>query len=360
MNPVPSAGFFVTLSFMKRFILILLLLIVFAAAVAAWIFLGPGTGFSTPKENLYIRSNAANRKAVLDSLRINHIIENDNAFNFLAGQMDYWKNIRPGKYEIKKGSSLVSIIRMLRNGRQTPVNLVITKLRTKEDFARMVGKRFECDSSEMMAFLNNPDSLRNYEADPETAMWNVLPDTYTYHWNSTPSIIYRKIAGDAKKFWTEERRKKAADHGLSPQQAYTLASIIEEETTNNEEKDTIASVYLNRMRTGMPLQADPTVKFALKDFSLKRIYEKYTMVESPYNTYRNRGLPPGPICTPSKTTIDAVLSAPQTPYIYFVASSDFTQSHKFSTSYGEHLVKAREYQEALNRRDSLRTKEETN
>ena len=343
---------------MKRFILVIFLVLVFAGGVAAWIFLGPATGFETKSENLYIRTGAATKKAVLDSLRKNRIITNETAFEFLANRMDYWKSIKPGKYEIKKGSSVLDVVRLLRNGRQTPVDLVITKLRTREDFARAVGKRFECDSAAMMDFLENADSLRPYDATPETALWRVLPDTYTYFWNTTPSLIYAKIAAAAKKFWTDERKQKAAQLGLTPTEAYTLASIIEEETRNNEEKDTIASVYLNRVKTGMPLQADPTVKFALKDFSLKRIYEKYTQVESPYNTYRNKGLPPGPICTPTRSTIDAVLAAPATNYLYFVASSDFRQAHRFSTTYAEHLVKAREYQEALNHRDSLRTKDE--
>jgi UPF0755 protein len=331
---------------MKKVFLIALVVLLVLGGAAAWMFLGSGTGFNEEKRTLYIRSDAATKKAVLDSLQENKIISNTSVFNWLAGRMDLWSNLKPGKYDIRKGSSVLAITRKLRNGQQTPVNLVITKLRTKEDFARLAGNRFECDSAQMIAFLNNGDSLRPFETDPEQAMTLVLPDTYTFFWNTTPEKIYAKLAQEAKRFWTDEREKKAAALGLTYPKAYILASIVEEETNNNEEKDTIASVYLNRVAKGMPLQADPTVKFALKNFSLTRIYGEHLNTVSPYNTYRNRGLPPGPICTPSKKTIDAVLAAPQTGFVYFVANKQLNGTHSFSTTYAEHMVKAREYQEA--------------
>jgi UPF0755 protein len=326
---------------MKRILWIAGLVIIIVAGIAAWIFLGPGTGFREPKKALYIRSDAATKKAVLDSLEKNEIIGNETAFNFLADQMDYWDGIKPGKYEIKKGSSLVSIVRMLRRGQQTPVDLVINKYRLKEDFARAVGRKFETDSTEMMAFLNNNDSLKKYDAEPELAMWNVLPDTYTYFWNSTPNDIYKKIHEYSEKFWNQERKNKAAALGLTPQQVYILASIIEEETTRHSEKDTIASVYLNRLKKGMTLGADPTLKFATRQFALKRVIGILD-VESPYNTYRNKGLPPGPICTPSKLTIDKVLNPATTDFLFFVAKPGLG-GHLFSVTYEEHLRKRDDY-----------------
>jgi UPF0755 protein len=338
---------------MKKLVVTLFMLLVVIACVAAWLFLGPATGFDGPKRALYIRTAAATKEAVLDSIAKNRIITNTASFNWLAARMDLWKNIRPGKYEIKKGTSVLSLIRMLRNGRQTPVNLVITKLRTKEDLARLTGNKFECDSLQMIRFLSNNDSVSKFDADTNTVMSMVLPDTYTYFWNSTAETILKKIAEASKNYWSEERKKKAEAHGLTPTQAYILASIVEEETTNNAEKGNIASVYLNRLNKGMPLGADPTIKFALKDFGLKRIYEKYLTVASPYNTYRNKGLPPGPICTPSKKTIEAILDAPRTDYLYFVASPGVRETHDFSSTYQEHLQKARAYHQELNRRDSL-------
>jgi UPF0755 protein len=335
---------------MKRFILIILAIIVVGAGIAAFIFLGPATGFNGKKEYLYIRTNAATKDAVMDSIRRRKIINRESIFNFVAERLNYWQKIRPGRYEIPQGASVIEIVRMLRNGRQSPVELVITKLRTKEDLARFTGRKFEFDSSDMLAFLNNNDSLAEYGVRAETAMFHVLPDTYTYFWNIGPGAVYKKLYAKSKKFWTKEREAKAASLGLTPVQVHILASIVEEETNKNEEKDTIASVYINRMKSGMPLGADPTIKFALKDFSIRWIHGTMLKVSSPYNTYINKGLPPGPICTPSEKTIDAVLAAPPTNYMYFVANSNFKGGHLFSSSYEEHLVKAKAYQQEDKRR----------
>lgn len=349
-------GFFVTLKRMKKVLLIGLIILLLAAAIGGWIFLGPGTGFSAPKKYLYIGSNVATKEAVLDSLKKNKIVSFVPAFDFLATRLNYWTAIKPGRYEIKEGNSLLTIVRMLRNGRQAPVNLVITKLRTKEDFARFMGARFEFDSAAMIAFLNNADSMQNFGADTASALWTVLPDTYTYFWNTTPSAVYRKLYNGSTKFWTGERKAAANAIGLSPKESYILASIIEEETTNNKEKDTVASVYLNRLKKGMPLQADPTLKFAVRNFALKRIAGPILDVASPYNTYRNKGLPPGPICTPSKVTIEAVLNPAQTSYLYFVANSRLN-GHLFSTTFEEHIKKAAAYRQEDKKRieaDSVR------
>ncbi len=329
---------------MRKALTIGLLFLVVLMVSAAWIFLSGGTGFHSSKAYLYIRSDGATKEAVLDSIEKNKIVTNVTAFKLLADRFDYWKNIKPGKYEIIKGSSLLTIIRTLKNGRQTPVNLIITKLRTKEDFARFTGARFEFDSAQMIAFLNNKDSLQRYGADTATALWPVIPDTYRFTWNTTPSAVYQRLAAQSKRFWNEERTASAASLGLSPLQVYTLASIIEEETTNNREKDTIASVYLNRLKKGMPLQADPTLKFAVRNFALKRIAGPMMHFNSPYNTYDNKGLPPGPICTPSKVTIEAVLNPAKTGYYYFVANAHLN-GHLFSTTFEEHVQKAIAYRE---------------
>lgn len=344
---------------MKKLLLTLFILIIICGAVAAWIFLGPATGFSSSEKALYIRNNAATKKAVMDSLLKNKIITSETAFEFLANRLNYWKNVKPGKYEIKKGSSVLTVARMLRNGSQTPVKFTINKIRTKEDLAEMVGRKFECDSTAMLNFLNSEDSLKKFETSPELAVCNILPDSYTYFWNTYPSKIYQKFYDASQKFWTDERKQKAQALGLSPTQVYILASIIEEETTNDKEKDTIASVYLNRLNTGIKrLQADPTLKFAVKDFSLKRIAGEILNVESPYNTYKYPGLPPGPICTPSKKTIDAVLNPAKTNYMFFVANSNLN-GHLFSVTFEEHIKKAAQYREEdkLRReRDSLKNK----
>ena len=254
--------------------------------------------------------------------------------------------------------SLLEIIRLLKNGSQSPLNLVITKFRTKESFAGLVARKFEADSISLLSFMNNNDSLRMYGLDSNTVMAGLFPNTYQLFWNASPSAIFKTLFAEKEKFWTKERLQLASNKKLTPITAYILASIVEEETRADKEKDTIASVYLNRYYQGMRLQADPTVKFALRDFGLKRIYEKHTIVESPYNTYRVVGLPPGPICTPTTTTLEAVLHAPDTKYLYFVANSDYSGTHLFSETYDQHLKYARAFHEAQNEQEKIKAAKE--
>lgn len=308
----------------------------------------PNTNFSGKMKYLYIRTGDANPQSLMRTIKDSNFIKNPGSFEVLAGRMNVWEKLRPGRYEIKKKMSLFEIARMLRNGRQSPVNLVITKLRTKEQLAALVGKRFECDSLSVIRFLNNSDTLKKYDLDTNTVMTSVFPNTYTYLWNSDPSDIYKKLYAEFNRVWNDDRKNLAKQQGLTPVTTYIIASIIEEETNVQDEKGNMASVYMNRLKKNMRLGADPTVKFALRDFGLRRIYEKHLAVESPYNTYRYAGLPPGPICTPSLKTLDAVLNAPQTDYLYFVAKSDFSKRHVFTETYADHLKYAREYQKALN------------
>ena len=192
---------------MKKLLLTLVVLIIIGGAIAGWIFLGPATGFSTSEKALYIRSNAATKKAVMDSLIKNDIITNETAFEFVANRLNYWNNIKPGKYQIKKGSSVLAIARMLRNGTQSSVKFTINKIRTKEALAEMVGRKFECDSTAMVSFLNSDDSLKKFNTSSELAVCNILPDSYTYFWNTTPSKIYQKFYDASQKFWTDERKQ---------------------------------------------------------------------------------------------------------------------------------------------------------
>jgi UPF0755 protein len=239
---------------------------------------------------------------------------------------------------------------MLRSGNQAPVNPVINKLRLKQDLAQKIATNFECDSASVIQVLNDPETFKKFNVNDNTLMTIVIPNTYSLLWNSAPEKIIDKLYSEKEKFWNEERLAKAKALKFTPEQVYSMASIVEEETNKEEDKGLIASVYMNRMNTGMKLQADPTVKFAMKDFGLKRILLKHLTYDSPFNTYQNAGLPPGPICTPSVKTIDAVLNAPQTTYIYFVAKPDFKGYSNFASTYAEHMVFAKAYQHAL---DSL-------
>jgi UPF0755 protein len=333
---------------MKKTFLILLLILIIVGAVGMWLLLGSATNFSENKKNLLVYSGKADKASVMKYIRQNDLLKSPGVFEWLAETMGVWKRLKPGRYEIKKGENILNIARALRNNRQSPVKLVINKLRTKEDLAQLIGKNFEADSTELINFINNDDSIAKLEVNSNTFMTLVIPDTYTMYWTTSPGKLFKRLKSEQENFWEKnDRLDKARKLGFSSEQVYTIASIVEEETNKSDEKGTVASVYINRYRTGMRLGADPTVKFALKDFGLKRIYEKHLQVESPYNTYRVPGLPPGPICTPSSKTIDAVLNSPKTNYMYFVAKSDFSGYHTFSTTYSEHLQHAREYQKAL-------------
>ncbi len=333
----------------KRILSVIFVLLLLVAAFAGWRLLGPATAFDGEKRFLYIRTGMGYEQ-LLDSLRQDSLLQSPSFFDWIARKRDYPSNIKAGKYEIKKDMSLVDIIRMLRNGRQSPIHLVITKLRTRETLASIIGRKFECDSAEAMRFFESNDSLSAFGLDSNNFMTAILPDSYTLFWNTTPGAIYRKMFAGHRAFWTPERRQQAAERGLNPSTAYILASIVEEETNAQADKGKIASVYLNRMAKGMKLGADPTIKFAMGDFELKRIYTKYTLTPSPYNTYLYPGLPPGPICTPSQQTLTDVLESPKTDYLFFVARPDLSGYSNFSSNYKEHLEYRKQYTEALDRR----------
>lgn len=285
---------------------------------------------------------------VKENLISKKIINRTTAFDKVAKALKYDHLIKPGRFRIKSGMSMISLVRMLRSGDQAQVNFIINKVHTKEELAEKMGNNFEFSADAALQFMI--DSASKFKLDSNNIMSLIIPDTYTFTWNNTPSKVFRKLYAAHERFWTAERKQKAANMHLKNDQVYTLASIVEEETTKNDDKGKIASVYINRLRKGMRLAADPTVKFALRDFSLTRIYNKHLSVSSPYNTYMNAGLPPGPICTPSSKTIDAVLNAPETNYLFFVAKADFSGYSNFASSFAQHNVYANEYRKAL---DSL-------
>lgn len=262
--------------------------------------------------------------------------------------MGGWKKVKPGKYEVKKGQSIWSIARQLKNGRIAEMKLVINRIRVKEDLAKLISKNFEPDSVAVMQYLQSNDSLAKWHVDTNTVFTMIIPDTYHFYWNVTLDKIFQKLSDANKNFWSKNDREiKLTTSRFTKNEVYILASIVDEETNYESDKYKIASVYINRLHKQMPLQACPTIKFAMKDFTLTRIYEKYLSNPSLFNTYRHKGLPPGPICTPSPKTIDIVLNAPTTDYLFFVAKSDFSGYHHFSSNFAEHNTYAKEYQKAL-------------
>lgn len=336
----------------KKIIASIIVLLVLALGLAGWKLFGPAVSTSNG-EFFYIKTGSTYADVKQELISKKYI--KTGSWLDLASKMLRYKTVKPGRYKVKKGICLFKLVRMLRSGNQTQINFVITKIRTKEDLARKAGYMFECDSLEMIRFLNNNDSLKKYGLDTNTVMAAIMPYTYNLNWNITPEKIFQKFYTAYKIFWTAERKQKADSLHLTPIEVSTLASIVEEETLNKSDKSNIASVYLNRILVGMPLQADPTVKFALKDFGLKRVLNVHLKTVSAYNTYLNTGLPPGPICTPSIETIDAVLDAPKTDYLYFVANSNFDGSSVFTTNITDHSKYARAYQRELDKRlDSVK------
>jgi UPF0755 protein len=332
----------------KKIILSAIAIILLIAGFFTWKLLGPAV--SVKQDSYFYIRTGASYEDVQQELVQRDFIGSTTWLNMTAKIVGY-KKIKPGRYKLTSGMSLLSLVRLLKNGHQTPVSFVVTKIRTKETLADKIGAVFECDSLQVINFLNNPDSLIVYGLDSNTAMAAVMPLTYDIRWNTTAGKVFQQFYTAYKTFWTDERKQKADKLGLTPIGVSTLASIVDEETNAASDRPNIASVYLNRISKGMPLQADPTLKFALKNFGLKRVLNEHKTVISPYNTYSNKGLPPGPICTPQTETIDAVLDSPKTDYLYFVANSDFSGTHIFTNNYEDHMKYARLYQQELNKRN---------
>jgi UPF0755 protein len=269
----------------------------------------------------------------------------------LARHYDYDKNIRTGRYAIEPEQNTIHVFRMLKNGRQKPMMLTIPECRTMEQMAARLSTKIMIDSTEIIRALTSNETCEKLGYDTCTIACAFVPNTYEVYWDISVDKLLLRMVTEHEKFWNTERKQKAHTIGLEPNEVSTLASIIDEETANNDEKPMIAGMYLNRLKSGMPLQADPTVKFALKDFALKRIYHNHLEVESPYNTYKHTGLPPGPIKVASIKGIDAVLNRVNHHYLYMCAKEDFSGTHNFAVTYQEHLKNAARYTKALNERN---------
>ena len=272
------------------------------------------------------------------------------AFQTMARHGGYAEKIRTGRYAIVHGENTITIYRHLKNGHQEPVMLTIPESRTTDRLAGALGKKLMMDSTALAICLKDNDFCQRWGYDTTTIACMFVPNTYEVYWNTTIEHLMDRMQKEHQRFWNNERQAKAQAIGLSPNEVCTMASIIDEETANNAEKPMIAGMYLNRLKTNMPLQADPTIKFALKQFELKRIWQKLLFIDSPYNTYKNKGLPPGPIKIASIKGIDAVLNAASHDYLYMCAKEDFSGTHNFARTYQEHLKNAAKYTKALNER----------
>jgi len=298
---------------------------------------------------IYIPEQAVYEQA-MDSVKANLEIKNQKVFEWLARRKKYPVLVKPGRYVIDRSLSYNELINILRGGRQTPVRITFSKIRTLNELAGRFGEQIESDSAEIISFFSDTENYSKDGFKKEDIISVFIPDTYEFYWNTSPVKLYSRMLREYKKFWNRERVSKSEDIGLTPVEVSTLASIIDEEASKQDEKPRIAGVYLNRLKRGIPLQADPTIKFAINDFTVNRILYKHLEVDSPYNTYKHAGLPPGPIGCPSVESIDAVLNAEKHDYLFFAAKSDFSGYHNFSRTLSEHNRYANQYQRELNKR----------
>lgn len=276
--------------------------------------------------------------------------KNFTGFKWMAKWRDYPRQIHTGRYAIRPDENVYHVFNRLYRGHQEPMNLTIGSVRTLDRLSRSVGRQLMIDSAEIAKVMNDSLFQQKMGYNKATMACLFIPETYQVYWDMSIKDFFERMQKEHQKFWNSERLKKAEAIGMTPEEVCTLASIVEEETNNNPEKPMVAGLYINRLHSGMPLQADPTIKFALQDFSLRRITNAHLAINSPYNTYRNPGLPPGPIRIPSPIGLDAVLNYTKHDYIYMCAKEDFSGTHNFASNYAEHMKNARKYWKALNER----------
>ncbi len=330
--------------------LIIGLLLVFAAyKFAADLLLNNVKDANKKASYVYIKSNQSFDRLMFN-LKKDEILKNPESFERVAKLLNISDKIKPGRYKIEYGLSNLDIIKILKSGSQEPLNLVVKYAKRKENLALALSKQLELDSASLLNIINDSSTLRKAKMDENNIISLFVPNTYNIYWNITGQKLIERMIKEYNTFWNINRTTKSILMKLSLQQVATLASIVMSETNKIDEMPIVARVYLNRLEKGMALQADPTVLFALNDSTIKRVLSIHLAFNSPYNTYLNSGLPPGPICMASPEAIDAVLNAPLHNYLYFCAKDDLSGYHNFAETFAQHQLNARKYQQELNRR----------
>jgi len=337
----------------RLFIFVILIIIALLGGIAGYFYYqikSPAFKIKEPA-SVYIDEKKDFDKLLSDLETVAHI-KDPALFQKLASYMHYGaSNMLTGRYVITPSTSVLSAVRMFRNGQQTPVKFTFNNVRLKTDFIERIGDQFMFGTEKLSEKLNDPEICKSFGFDTVTIVSMFIPNTYEMYWNVPVNKFLERMKKEYDRFWTPERLEKAEAIPLTPVQVAVLASIVEEETANKADYAMIAGLYINRLRKGMLLQADPTVKFAVGDFSLKRILYVHLDVDSPYNTYKYSGLPPGPIRIPSMAGLDAVLNYVQHNYLYMTAKEDLSGETNFEVTHAEHLQNARKYQDALNQRN---------
>jgi len=332
--------------------LLLLLAVFFGWHIWKEVF-GPGPWFDHG-DRVVLIPTGSNFEQVIDSLKVDGAMNDERMFRMLAKRKKYAANIKPGRYRIRSGTSLNVLLNKLRSGEQDPVRITFTNIRTLPQLAGQVAKYLEADSLAMIRAMDDPATMDHLGFSPETMISMFIPDTYEFWWTVKPDAFLVRMAKEYNRFWTNDRKSRAKAINLTQTEVSTLASIVQAETAKPDEAPIIAGVYLNRLRISMPLQADPTLKFALGQDTLQRLLSADLKTDSPYNTYTHTGLPPGPINLPEPRFIDAVLFAQHNEYLYFCAREDLSGFSNFAKTYEQHCVNARRYQRALNARGIYR------
>lgn len=309
-----------------------------------------GPNVTGKQEYLYIHTGAS-FDDVYKTIRDEGIVNDTATFLSAAQNMNYINRVKPGRYRLLEGAANRRLINMLASGTQAPVTVAFHNLRLKEQFAGFLSKKIEPDSTAIIRLLDSTSYVEQYGFTTDNVYTMFLPNSYQVYWNTSPEKFFKKMYASYQKFWTPERLQKAADIKLSPIQVSILASIVDAEALHDDEMPTIAGLYLNRLKKGTKLEADPTVIFAKNDFTIKRVLSRYLSYNSPYNTYLHTGLPPGPIMMPSVNAVNAVLDYKKTDYIYMCAKEDFSGYHNFASNVADHLANARRFQQALNERN---------
>ena len=309
----------------------------------------PNVTVSNNPDYIYIETGST-FSDVVNTLNRKKLLINERSFVWTAHQMKYESNIRPGRYLIKSRMNNKELVSLLRSGKQTPVQVVFNNIRTKSQLAERVGAQLEAKSYALNNLMNDEDYVRKLGFSAESILGMFIPNTYEFYWNTSADQFFQRMKKEYDKFWKPERLQKAQAIGFNPVDVSILASIVQQETNREDEKNNIAGVYINRLHKNMKLEADPTLVYALGDFSINRVLNIYKEINSPYNTYKFAGLPPGPICLPTKSSIDAVLNYTHHNFLYFCAKEDFSGRHAFASTYAQHCLNARRFQRALDRR----------
>lgn len=342
-------------SFLKKILIaIFLILLIAGGAGGYWAYRNlyqSNVNLGDKKSTIIYIPTGSGFEDVVKILIENNLLKNRSSFEWMAEKKKYKNAVKPGKYRILAKMSNNALINLLRAGIQEPVQINFNGLHTVDQLMLRVGRRIEADSLQLLQAVHDNAFLSKYGFNQDNVQALFIPDTYEFYWNTSLNEFFDRMATEYRKFWTEERRKKAKSIGYSQTEVSILASIVQsEQCCDNAEKKTIAGLYINRLKTDMPLQSDPTVIYAIGDFSIQRVSTEQTRVESPYNTYVNKGLPPGPIAFAQQSSIDAVLNYENNDYIYMCAKEDLSGKHYFAKTYDQHCVYAKKYRDALNGR----------